>query len=70
MLRSRRWASVLAGTGSRYSCRRGRISKCFASGAPGGVSQGPVLLECEGVGASPWRSRPQREVIGVRYVGV
>jgi len=34
------------------------MSECFSSGAPGGISQGPVLLERQGVGTSPCRSRP------------
>ena len=34
------------------------MSVCFSSGAPGVVSQGPVLLECLGVGSSTCRSRP------------
>jgi len=54
----RRWASVLVKAGSLYSCRRGRISVCFSSGATGVISQGPVLLVCQGVVASPCRSRP------------
>ena len=56
----RRWASDLAWAGSLYPCssRRGKMSVCFSSRASGVMSQGPVLLECQGVGASPCRSRP------------
>ena len=61
----RRWASVLVKAGSLYSCRRGRIPVCFSSGATGVISQGPVLLECQGVVASPCRGRPA-VVVGPR----
>jgi len=56
----RRWASDLAWAGSLRPCssRRGRMSTCFSCRASVAMSQGPVLLECQGVGARPCLSRP------------
>jgi len=56
----RRWASVLNWAGSLCPClsRRGKMSMCFSSRISEAMSQGPVLLECQGVGARPCLSRP------------
>jgi len=55
---TRNWPTGLASSGIRYSCKRGRMSRCSSSRPPAGVYRGPVLLECQGVGASPCRSMP------------
>jgi len=54
----RSWSSSLMSSGSLYSCNQGRMSMYLSSGTSCGMYRDPVLLECQGVRASPCRSRP------------